>query len=171
MREEDDRYRKSATTRLRRPVGRRQHLQRKAVGIMSTVNQPVASTGWAGWAKFAGIIILVNGIFSGIQGVVALTGSDTYYLVARGSLFLFDVTAWGWWNLFIGVFLIFTALAILTGATWARVVGVVLAILSAVVQLLLVPVQPWWSLIVIAIDVLIIYALIAHGDEIGRAHV
>ena len=133
---------------------------------MSTVNQPVASTGWAGSAKFAGIIILVNGIFSGIQGLVALTGSDTYYLVARGSLFLFDVTAWGWWNLFIGVFLIFTALAILTGATWARVVGVVLAILSAVVQLLLVPVQPWWSLIVIAIDVLIIYALIAHGDEL-----
>ena len=133
---------------------------------MSTVNQPVASTGWAGWAKFAGIILLVNGIFSGLQGLVALTGPDTYYLVAPGTLFLFDQTGWGWWNLFIGVFLILTALAVLTGRTWARVVAVVLAILSAVVQLLLIPVQPWWSFIVIAIDVLIIYALIAHGDEL-----
>ena len=133
---------------------------------MSTVNQPVASTGWAGWAKFAGIILLINGIFSSLQGLVALIGSDTYYLVARGTLFLFDETGWGWWNLFIGVFLILTALAVMTGKTWARIVGVVLAIVSAVVQLLLVPVQPWWSLIVIAIDVLIIYALIAHGDEL-----
>ena len=136
---------------------------------MSTVNQPAASTGWAGWAKFAGIILLVTGIFSGLQGLIALIGSDTYYLVARGTLFLFDVTTWGWWNLLIGVFLIFTGLAVLTGAMWARVVGVGLTILSAVIQMLLIPVQPWWSLIVIALDVLIIFALIAHGDELRTA--
>jgi hypothetical protein len=133
---------------------------------MSTVNQPAASTGWTGWVRFAGVILLVNGIFSGLQGLVALIGPDTYYAVARGTLFLFDAEGWGWWNLVIGVFLVITALALFSGATWARVVAVVLAVLSAVVQLLLVPAQPWWSFIVIAIDVLIIYALIAHGDEL-----
>jgi hypothetical protein len=51
-------------------------------------------------------------------------------------------------------------------STWARIVAVVVAGLSAVVQLMLIPAQPWWSLIVIAIDVLIIYAVIAHGDEL-----
>jgi hypothetical protein len=64
------------------------------------------------------------------------------------------------------VLLVLAGIALFAGATWARVVAVVLAILSAIVQLLLVPVQPWWSFIVIAIDVLIIYALIAHGDEL-----
>ena len=61
---------------------------------------------------------------------------------------------------------ILTAIALFSGATWARVVAVVVAGVSAVVQLMLIPVQPWWSFIVIAIDVLIIYAIIAHGEEL-----
>lgn len=75
---------------------------------------------------------------------------------------------WGWWNAALGVLLILTAVALFSGATWARVVAVVVAGVSAVVQLMLIPVQPWWSFIVIAIaiDVLIIYAIIAHGDEL-----
>lgn len=133
---------------------------------MSTANSTHAtSSGWTGWVRFAGVILLVNGIFSGIQGLVALIGPNTYYAVSQGSLFVFDATGWGWWNLIIGVLLIVTAFALFAAATWARVAAVVLSIFSAVVQLLLVPAQPWWSFIVIAIDVLIIYALIAHGDE------
>jgi hypothetical protein len=67
----------------------------KRVGTMSPVNQPVASTGWAEWAKFAGIILLINGIFRGLRGLVALTGPDTYHPSAQGTLFLFDQTGWG----------------------------------------------------------------------------
>lgn len=132
---------------------------------MSTVNQPVSSSGWTDWIRFAGVILLVNGIFSVVQALIALIGSDTYYAVVEGTLFLFDVTGWGWWNLFIGAFLILTAFGLFASATWARVVGVILAVLSALVQLMLVPVQPWWSMIVIAIDVLVLYALVAHGGE------
>lgn len=134
---------------------------------MSTVNSTphAPSSGWTGWARFAGVILLVNGIFSGVQGLVALIGPNTYYAVTQGSLFVFDATGWGWWNLIIGVFLIATAFALFAGATWARIAAVILAIFSAVVQLLLIPAQPWWSVIVISIDVLIIYALIAHGAE------
>lgn len=133
---------------------------------MSTVNHPVSSSsGWTDWIRFAGVILLLNGIFSVFQALVALIGSNTYYAVVEGTLFLFDTTGWGWWNLFIGAFLILTAFGLFASATWARVVGVVLAVLSAVVQLMLVPVQPWWSLIVIAIDVLVLYALVAHGNE------
>lgn len=125
----------------------------------------VQATGWVGWGRFAGVIILVSGIFSGLQGLVALIGPSTYYVAAGGSLFLFDVSGWGWWNLIVGILLILTALALFAGATWARVIAVVLAVVSAVIQLMLIPAQPWWAMIVIAIDVLIIYALTAHGQE------
>ncbi len=129
---------------------------------MSTVTR----TGWAGWAVFAGVILLVSGVFSVVQALAALIGPNEYYVVADGSLWLLDVAGWGWWNLIIGVLLILTALALFAGQTWARVVAVILVILSAVGQLLLIPAQPWWSLVIIGIDVLIIYALTVHGDEL-----
>ncbi|MET0735528.1 MAG: hypothetical protein ABWY55_07790 [Microbacterium sp.] len=129
---------------------------------MSTVTR----TGWTGWATFAGVILLISGVFSVVQALVALIGPDTYYVVTEGSLWLLDVAGWGWWNLIIGVLLILTALALFAGPTWARVVAVILVILSAVGQLLLIPAQPWWSFIVIAVDVLIIYALTVHGNEL-----
>jgi len=129
---------------------------------MSTVR----STKWAGMGLFAGVILLVSGIFSALQGLVALIGPNTYYAVSGGGLFLFDVTGWGWSNIIVGVLLALTGVALFAGATWARVVAIVLAVLSAVVQLMLIPAQPWWALLVIAMDVLIIYALTAHGDEL-----
>jgi hypothetical protein len=134
---------------------------------MSTAHHhPVASTGWTGWVRFAGVILIINGVFTGLQGLVALTGPDTYYLSTPGTLFLFDAKGWGWWNLAIGALLILTGVALFSGATWARVVGVIVAGVSAVVQLMLIPEQPWWSFIIIAMNVLIIYAIIAHGEEI-----
>jgi hypothetical protein len=124
------------------------------------------STGWVGWVAFAAAILILNGVFSLVQGIVALAGSNLYYVVASGSLFLFDLTGWGWWNLVIGAILLLAGLALLSGATWARVVAVIVAALSAVGQLLLLPAQPWWAIIVIAIDVLVIYAIIVHGREL-----
>lgn len=131
--------------------------------VMSTVKE---ATGWVGWIGFAGIILILNGIFSAVQGVVALVGPEAYYVVTDGSLFLFDITGWGWWNLIIGLLLAFAGVALFVGATWARVVAVIVAVLSAIGQLLLIPAQPWWSLIVIAIDILVIYAVTAHGREV-----
>jgi len=134
----------------------------KGQNHMSTVKV----TGWVGWARFAGVILLVSGLFSVIQGIVALVGPDAYFAVSEGSLFVFDAQGWGWWNIVIGILLLLTAGALLAGQTWARVVAIILAILSSIVQLLLIPAQPWWSFIIIAIDVLIIFALTVHGKEL-----
>jgi hypothetical protein len=123
-------------------------------------------TGWTGWVIFAGVILLISGIFSIVQGIVAVVGPNSYYVVTEGSLFLFDVAGWGWWNIIIGVLLSLTAVALMAGQTWARVVAVILVIISAIGQLLLIPAQPWWSIIVIAIEILVIYALIVHGREL-----
>jgi len=126
----------------------------------------IGRTGWAGWGVFAAVILIVSGVFSGLQGLVALIGPDAYFAVVDGSLFLFDVQGWGWWNLIIGVLLLLTGLALLAGQTWARVVAIILAVLSAVGQLMLISVQPWWALAIIAVDVLVIYALTVHGREL-----
>ena len=122
--------------------------------------------GWTGWAFFAAAILFVNGLFSLTQGLILLVGPDTYTSMQDGELVIFNVTGWAWWNVAIGVLLLATGASLFSGATWARIVAVIMAILSAVSQLFLVPVQPFWSLIVIAIDVFIIYALLVHGDEI-----
>ncbi|AWB94994.1 hypothetical protein DCE93_04390 [Agromyces badenianii] len=134
---------------------------------MSTAQQP---TGWVGWIGFAAIILILNGAFSALQGLVALVGPNTYYRTTEEGLLMFDLTGWGWWNLIIGALLIVTGVALLSGATWARVVAVILAGLSALGQLFLVPAQPWWSVIVIGINVLVIYAITAHGREMAVAN-
>lgn len=123
-------------------------------------------SGWVGWVGFAAVVILLNGLFSIIQGSIALIGSNYYYVIGEGGLVLFDLTGWGWWNLIIGALLAITGFALFSGATWARVLAVIVAGLSALGQLFLIPAQPWWSLIVIAIDVLVIYAITVHGRDL-----
>lgn len=131
------------------------------------MSTPKETSGWVGWIGFAGFILILNGVFSAVQGLAALIGTDVYYVITSGTLYLFDITTWGWWNLILGVVLVLVGLALLTGARWARVVAVILASLSAVGQLLLLPAQPWWAVIVIAVDILVIYAITAHGREIA----
>ena len=131
-------------------------------------------TGWVGWGRFAAILVLVAGIFDALYGLMAVIGPNSaYFLSGAGNLFMFDVAGWGWWHIFTGLLLILVGCALLAGAMWARVLGVIFAILSAIGQLFLLPVQPWWSTIIIVMDILIIYALTVHGRELkvaaGRA--
>ncbi|KZE88829.1 MULTISPECIES: hypothetical protein [unclassified Agromyces] len=127
----------------------------------------VRVTGWIGWGWFAGTILLIAGAIDAIYGFIAILQPDAYFVVTSGTLFLLDVSGWGWWHLILGIVLILVALALFTGATWARVVAVVLASLNAVGHVFLLPAQPWWSLIVIVLDVFVIYALTVHGRELA----
>lgn len=134
---------------------------------MST--EPTSGTStWTGWASFASVIILVNGIVTLMQGLVVLLGPQAAYVVVDGSIFLFSRTGWGWWTIGVGTLLTVTAIALFSGAAWARILAVILAVISAAGQVLLLPAQPWWSIVVIAIDVLIIYALTVRGHELGQ---
>jgi len=122
-------------------------------------------TGWVGWIVFAATLALIVGVFDLIEGIVALF-KDSYYLVAPSGLVLnVNYTAWGWTHIAIGAVLIATAVGLFAGQTWARVVGVVIAVLSAIVNFAFIPAYPLWAIAVIAIDVFIVYALTAHGAE------
>ena len=132
----------------------------------STTQVPQPSrTGWVGWIYFAGIMMLMLGCFDVIQGLVALFNSR-YYLVTEDNL-LIKVTyaGWGWPLLIVGVILVAAGLGVMTGKTWARVVGVIAALFSAIVNLAFASAYPVWSALVIAVDVIVIYALTVHGGE------
>jgi hypothetical protein len=125
-------------------------------------------TGWVGWIAFACSIMVVLGIFQVIEGFVAIF-DDGYYRVAPSGLVVnIDYTAWGWTHLLLGLLIVASGVGLLSGNVAARTVAVVLAGLSAILNLLFMPAHPVWSIIVITLDVLVIYAVTVHGRELSR---
>ena len=123
------------------------------------------SSGWTGWIVFAGIILMTLGAFQVIEGLVALF-KDSYYLVRPSGLVVnVDYTAWGWTHLLIGAVAIVTGLGLLVGNLIARIVGIGIAVLSAIVNLAFISAYPVWSTIIIALDVIVIFAIVVHGRE------
>lgn len=121
-------------------------------------------TGWVGWVYFAGLLMMLAGVFQAITGLVGIFDSS-FFLVGENSLLVFDYMTWGWIHLIFGMLLFFSALSVMKGGLMGQIVGIFLAIFSAVANFAFIQAYPWWSLIIIAFDFVIIYALAAHGDE------
>jgi hypothetical protein len=124
------------------------------------------STGWVGWLAFAGIMMILVGAFQAIDGLIALFKDDLYVVRPSGLVINIDYTAWGWTHLLLGVLLIAAGFAVFSGRIWGRTLGVIAALLSAIVNFAFIPAYPVWSILIITVDVLVIYALIAHGGEL-----
>jgi hypothetical protein len=123
-------------------------------------------TGWAGWVVFAGAMLILLGIFQVIEGLVAVF-NDGFYLVHPSGLTVnVNYNTWGWTHVLIGIVGVLAGLGLLAGNMLARIVGVVVAMVSAVVNMAFVPAYPVWSLMLVALDVIVIYAIIAHGREL-----
>ena len=127
---------------------------------------PAGYSSWAvGWSGFAGIMLVIIGVMDVIQGIVALA-NDTFYVVGEEWVFEFNVTAWGWIHLILGIVLVLSGVGIFSGNIAARVVGVIVAALAMVVNFAWLPYYPIWSIVVIAICIAVIWALTAHGRDI-----
>jgi hypothetical protein len=125
-------------------------------------------SGWAaGYAAFAGVVLVIVGFFQACAGLVAIL-EDEFFVVGADWTFKFDVTTWGWIHLILGIVILVSGFGIFTGNAAARTVGVLVAGLSAVVNFLWLPWYPVWAIIVIALDIAIIWALTAHGRDIQR---
>ena len=124
------------------------------------------STGWVGLLVFAGIMMILVGSFQVIDGLIALFNDELYVVRPNGLVVNVDYTAWGWTHLLLGVLLIAAGYAVFSGKVWGRTLGVIAALLSAIVNFAFIPAYPVWSLLIITVDVLVIYALIAHGGEL-----
>jgi hypothetical protein len=121
------------------------------------------TSGWAvGFILFAAIMMIMAGVFQAIEGLIAIFQNE-FYVATRNYLFQFDATAWGWIHLIVGVIVAFAGWGLLSGRTWARVVAITVAVLSAIANFLWLPYYPFWAIIVLTLDVFVIWAVAAHG--------
>jgi hypothetical protein len=124
------------------------------------------TSGWAvGFIMFAAIMMIMVGIFQALQGLVAIFENE-FYVATRNYLFQFDATTWGWIHLLLGLVVAFAGYGLLSGRTWARVVAITLAVLSAIANFLFIPYYPFWSLLIITLDIFVIWAVAAHGGDL-----
>ena len=124
------------------------------------------ASGWAvSFTLFAAIMMLMSGTFQALAGLVAIFENE-FYVATRNYLFQFDATTWGWIHLLVGLVVAFAGWGLLSGRTWARVVGITLAVVSAIANFLFIPYYPFWALTVITLDVFVIWALTAHGRDL-----
>lgn len=122
-------------------------------------------TGWVGWVLFAAVILFVGGAVNIIEGLVALFKNDYYEVRPSGLVVHINYTSWGWTLLAVGIVLVVVGYGVATGRVWAGVTAVVLACLNAVMNLAFIPAYPVWAILAIALDVMVVYAIVVHGRE------
>jgi hypothetical protein len=116
-------------------------------------------SGWAiGGMAFAAVTLMMVGFFHAIAGFAAIL-EDEFYVVGREYVFDLDVTAWGWIHLLLGIVVFFSGAYIFTGALWARIVGITAAVFSAIANFFFLPYYEFWSIVMIAICVWVIWSL------------
>jgi hypothetical protein len=124
------------------------------------------TSGWAvGLILFAAIMMIMVGVFQTLQGLIAIFENE-FYAATRNYIFKFDATTWGWIHLILGLLVAFAGWGLLSGRTWARVLAITLAVLSAIANFLFIPYYPFWSLLIITLDIFVIWALAAHGGDL-----
>jgi hypothetical protein len=123
-------------------------------------------SGWAtGAVLFAGVAMITIGIFGVLQGFAAIL-EDQFFVLTEDYVYDVDVTAWGWIHLLLGLVVIFGGYAVASGRTFGRVLGIILAIVSAVVNFAFIPYYPFWSILIIALDIWVLWALTSRWKEV-----
>jgi hypothetical protein len=117
-----------------------------------------------GLSLFAGILMIIGGVFNAMEGIVALARNEIYVATPR-YLFAFDLTTWGWIQLILGIVVAIAGVGVITGQLWGRLVGITLAALSMLANFAFIPYYPLWSLSIIALNVFVIWALCVYNRD------
>ncbi|MBC7303279.1 MAG: hypothetical protein H5T78_20315 [Nocardia sp.] len=112
----------------------------------------------AGTSIGAGILLAVVGVLQIFQGISAVANDDLI-VVGPEYTYQFDLTSWGWWHIVLGALAVLIAIGLLAGQTWGRVAAMVIAALSIIANFLWLPYYPWWSILIIAVDIVVIWAV------------
>ena len=112
----------------------------------------------AGGYVFAGVVMILIGTFQAIAGLAGIL-EDEFYVASPNYVFELDATAWGWIHLLLGLLVAYAGYALFAAKTWARVIGVTLATLSAIANFFFIPFYPFWAILIISLDVWVIWAL------------
>jgi hypothetical protein len=122
---------------------------------------------WGGWIAFAGFVLIIVGAIDALQGLVGII-KDEYVVSTPKGVALLDVTAWGWTTLIWGALLVLIGIALLGGAGWARwaaIIGVGINAIGQVAFMANYPqAYPLWNLLIVALNILVLYALTARWE-------
>jgi hypothetical protein len=113
---------------------------------------------------FAAVVMMVAGVWSVLAGIAAIL-NDQVYVATPEYVYSFDITSWGWIHLILGVALALAGVGVLQGTTWARVVGMAVASLSLLANFAFIPYYPVWSILIIVLDVVVIWAIATYRRE------
>ena len=126
------------------------------------------SSGWpAGSVFFAAIMMIVIASFHAVTGLAGI-GEEGSYAATPNYVLEMSATAWGWIHLVFGVLVAFAGLALMTDAAWARIVALIVAMVSALASFAFIPLHAPWSLALMAFDVAVIWALAIHGETVAE---
>ena len=129
----------------------------------TTPTGPPPVSGWAvGGIAFAATVLTIIGVFEAISGLAAIF-DDGFYVVTQNYAFDLDTTAWGWVHLLLGILLVATGFGLFSRSTWAGVTAIFLASLSAIANFFFIPYYPFWSILIIALNIWVIWALTRPG--------
>jgi hypothetical protein len=126
--------------------------------------------GTTGWAVFAGMVLVIVGSINIIFGLAAIFEDEVLTATGTGRAIVWDLTAWGWILLLFGTFQLLAGFALFGGAGWARWTAIVLAGLNAIANVGFITVYPLWTLLIVALDVIVIYQLSAGWAPAGTRH-
>jgi hypothetical protein len=130
----------------------------------TTPTAPTGATGWTGWVAFAAFIMMLSGTLSVVMGFLAVINNNWTLWNNNGAPYG-SPYGWGWWSMLVGIVVFAIGAALLRGSLFARTVAVFVAAGSLVSHFVALNVAPLWSLIVITIDLLVIWAVVVHGKE------
>ena len=127
------------------------------------------TAGWVvGLSLFAGILMMITGLFNAMEGVVALARNEVYAITPR-YIFAFDLTTWGWIHIILGIIVLAAGVGVMTGQLWGRVVGITIATLTILANFAFIPYYPVWSMLIIALNVFVIWALCVYDRNAASA--
>jgi hypothetical protein len=140
-------------------------------GPRAAIRQDVHATDmtvWVGWIGFASVVMTLLGTLHVAEGLLAVFQQE-YFKVGRSGLVVHaDYTVWGVGHILGGVLILLSAVGVLLGKVWARAVAVGLALASVLVSIAFLAADPLWSVVVITLDLVVVWALTVHGREIQR---
>ncbi|MEU0069875.1 hypothetical protein ABZ027_10105 [Streptomyces sp. NPDC006332] len=122
----------------------------------------------AGWTGFAGVMMIFGGVMAIFQGIAAIANDRDVFVVTNDYAYNFNLTSWGWIHLVLGLLVALAGVAVFGGRMWARVIGIVLAGLAMIANFMWLPYQPVWSIVLIAVDAFVIWALCVGTRGTGR---
>ena len=117
----------------------------------------------SGLVLFASVLLVVAGCFNVIYGIAAIANSHVF--TANAHYVFGNLRTWGWITLILGVVQLLAAAGVLAGNQVARWFAVVVVGLNAIEQMFFIPAYPFWSLMIIAVDVVALYGLCAYGSR------